>query len=117
MAEPNPAIARALTAGEQTSEFQAKQSGTFWAKITMAAGLILGIVPQVLAAFQQTGVDQSKTGVAIASALGVLLGIAGLVVNGSVNKAYVSGRSTVKAAYLRDAEATVPSTPTTPPPL
>jgi hypothetical protein len=99
----NADIAKAvLKPGEQTSEYKAKQEGSFWSKITMFAGIAIAIIPQVIAALQQSGADQSKTGTMVISILGVVLSIAGIVTNGSVNKSYVEGRSLVKAAGARD---------------
>ena len=103
--DTNAEIAKAaLKPGAETTEFAAKQSTSWWAKVVMGAGMITAIVPQVVSALQQTGADQQKWGMTTLTVLGVLMGIAGVIANGSVNNSYINSRGLVKAAAVRDVD-------------
>lgn len=93
-----------ITPGEKTTEFAVQQNASWWGKAMMIAGVVLAVVPQVIDAIQHVpGVEQNKTFTIILAVLGILVTLAGTVKNMETSSAYITGRSTMKAAALRDA--------------
>jgi len=104
--------ARALQAGELTSEFEITQTSNWWAKVLILSGIIASIVPQIVDAVKAVpGVETNKTLSTILSICGVVMALAGAIVKVGSTASYNSSRALVKAAAVRDIPITTTVTP------
>ena len=93
-----------LKPGEQTSEFREMQATGWWAKILMVVGVVLGVVPPIIEALRSVpGAEGNKALTIVISILGIVLAVAGAIAKATTASAYITGRSVIKAAALRDA--------------